>query len=89
MDSTDNMDSTDSTRVTLASSDWCYTPGLIRELRQLRPLRLEGEATERASLVWMLAVAFPDAPAWALIQIVEGDYAVEKEAVVVTRKGGQ
>ena len=88
MDNTDNTDNTSSgyaDRVRLPSTEWCYTPGLIRDIRLLRG-GLGAEASERAQLVFMLAVAFPDAPAWALLQMIERDgYTVEGEDVVVVR----
>jgi hypothetical protein len=65
-----------------SSSPLVYAPGFIAAMRRVG--HLTEEATDKAASLYMLAQSFPQAPAWALLALVEGRYTVEGDAVVVS-----
>ena len=64
-----------------SSSPMIHAPGFIRAMRRVD--LLSKEATGKAASLYMLAQSFPDAPAWALLALVEGRYTVEGDTVLV------
>jgi hypothetical protein len=65
-----------------SSSPLVYAPGFIAAMRRVDSL--SKEAARTAASLYMLAEAYPQAPAWALLALVEGRYTVEGDSVVVS-----
>ena len=65
-----------------STSPMVHAPGFIASMRRVD--LLSKEATPKAASLYMLAQSFPQAPAWALLALVEGRYTVEDDAVVVS-----
>ena len=64
-----------------SSTDAVYAPGFVMAMRAMPALT--GDQGQKAAAVYMLSVAFPNAPGWALNALAEGRYTVDKEAETV------
>jgi hypothetical protein len=69
----------------LTSSPAIYAPGFVRAMRRFN--RLNKEATAKAANIYTLMHAYPEAPGWVILALVEGRYRVDErnDSVIVER----
>ena len=66
---------------TFTSTDFVYAPGFVMAMRAMPALT--GDQGQKAAAVYMLSVAYPNAPGWALNALAEGRYTVDQSAETV------
>ena len=64
------------------STPMVNAPGLIAFFRKAG--RADPDKTQTAHALYLLAQAYPDAPAWTLLALAEGRYTLDGDTVVVT-----
>ena len=68
--------------IRFTSTSMVFAPGFIDFLRRVD--RLKPNEARKACALYMFAHSYPNAPAWALLALVEGRYTVDGDAVVVS-----
>ena len=63
------------------STPTVHAPGLIAFFRKAG--RAAPDKTQTAHALYLLAQAYPDAPAWTLLALAEGQYTLDGDTVVV------
>jgi hypothetical protein len=69
-----------------SSTSMFYVPNMVRWVENMTARDIEASARDEAARLWMLGQMFPNATVETLLQIMQGEYTVEGEDVVVKGK---
>jgi hypothetical protein len=68
------------------STSMFYVPNMVRWVENMTARDIEASARDEAARLWMLGQMFPNATVETLLQIMQGEYTVEGEDLVVKVK---